>query len=133
MTEQSLDIQNKKEIEEKGEKTVPGKYYVPYTDIYETADKLVVVMEVPGVERKDIDIRLEKSELTVDARVDFGKYKRYKPVYTEYNVGHFTRSFALSSEINKERIGATLKDGVLTLDLPKIKEAAARKIEIAGT
>jgi len=53
-----------------------------------------------------------------------------EPVYTEYNVGHYTRSFALSNKIEQGRISADLADGVLTLTLPKTKEAQSRRISI---
>jgi len=130
MIAQDLTVQEKKELETNQEKTVPGRYYVPYTDIYETPTALVVIMEMPGVEKKSIDVKLEKNELTVEGQVDFDKYAGFKPVYTEYNVGHFSRSFRLSSMVNKDRIEAKIEDGVLTLTLPKAEEATARKIKV---
>jgi HSP20 family protein len=66
----------------------------------------------------------------VDGRIDFSKYEGMEPVYTEYNVGHYTRSLSLSDKIDQERISAQLEDGVLTLALPKAKEAQARRISI---
>lgn len=126
----TLEVQQKKELQEKEEKTVPGRFYVPYTDIYETDKALVVVMEMPGVDKKDIDIKLEKNEISIEGRIDFNKYEGYKPTYTEYNVGHFSRSFRLSSEIDQGAIEANVENGVLTLNLPKIPEAAPRKIQI---
>lgn len=127
---QNLDPIGKKELDTKQEKTVPGKHYLPFTDIFETPDALVVVMEMPGVERDDLEIRVEKDVLTVEGRINFKKYENLQPVYTEYNVGHYTRSFSLSSEIDQERIAARLVDGVLTLQLPKAREAAPRRIPI---
>ncbi len=126
----TLEVQQKKELQEKEEKTVPGRFYVPYTDIYETDQALVVVMEMPGVDKKDIDIKLEKNEISIEGRVDFSIYENYKPTYTEYNVGHFARSFRLSSEIDQSAIDANVADGVLTLNLPKVPEASPRKIQI---
>jgi len=114
----------------KDEKTVSGRYYVPYADIYETDEALRVVMEIPGVERKDVNVSLENDVLRVDARIDFSKYDGMEPVYTEYNVGHYTRSFTLSNKIDQENISAQLEDGVLTLTLPKIAKARARQIQI---
>ncbi len=131
MAERDLEVQAKRELEPEKEKTVPGKYYVPYTDIYENSDALVVVMEMPGVEKKDISVNLEKNELTIEGHIDFEKYKNLKPVYTEYNVGHFSRSFRLSSEIDQERIEANVANGVLSLRLPKVEESQPKKIKIA--
>ena len=126
----SLQVQEKRELVSKGEKTVPARYYVPDTDIYETEDALEVVMEVPGVDRKDIDIRLEEDVLRVEARIDTAKYEGMEPLYTEYNVGHFARRFALSHMIDQQQIGAALSDGVLTLTLKKVQQAKPRRIEI---
>jgi len=126
-----MAVREKKELVAKEEKTVPGRYYVPYADIYETDDALAVVMEMPGVEKKDLDVNVEKDVLEVDGRIDFSKYKDMEPVYAEYNVGHYARSFALGSAIDQEKIGASLEDGVLILTLPKAKHAQPRKIAIA--
>ena len=127
---QALQVQEKKELVSKGEKTVPARYYVPSTDIFETDDALRVVMEVPGVDRKDIDIKVEEDILKVEARIDPSKYEGMEPLYTEYNVGHFARSFALSHKIDQQQIAATLVDGILTLMLKKVQETQPRRIEI---
>ena len=127
---QSLEVQEKKELVSKEEKTVPARYYVPNSDIYETEDALTVVMEVPGVEKKDIDVHLENDVLRVEGRIDFGKYEGLEPLYTEYNVGHFARTFTLSSKIDQQQISAQLKDCVITLTLKKAHEAAPRRIAI---
>ena len=87
-------------------------------------------MEVPGVEKKDLNVALENGVLRVDAQIDFAKYEDVEPVYTEYNGGHYTRSFTLSNKIDQERISAQLDDGVLTLTLPKAKETQPRRISI---
>ncbi len=127
----ALEVQEKKELVGKEEKTVPARYYIPNTDIFESDDALTVVMEMPGVERKDIDIRLEGDVLRVEGRIDFTKYDEMEPVYTEYNVGHYARAFTLSDKIDQEKISAELDDGVLTLTLQKAKEAMPRRIAIS--
>jgi HSP20 family protein len=66
----------------------------------------------------------------VDGQIDFSKYDGMEPVYTEYNIGHYTRSFALSKKIDQDGIDAQLEDGVLTLTLPKAAEARVRRIAI---
>jgi len=128
---QELEVQQKKELVSKEEKTTPARYYVPNTDIYETADALTVVMEMPGVEKKDIDVRLENDALHVEGRLDFGKYEGLEPLYTEYNIGHFARAFSLSSKIDQQQISAQHEDGVLTLTLKKVREAAPRQITVS--
>lgn len=129
-SDKELESSQKKELSTKEEKTKPGKYYVPNTDIYETDGTLVVVMDMPGVEKKNVDIKLEKNVLSVEGQVDLSKYDNLEPVYTEYNVGHFTRSFSVSSEIDSAKISAKMENGVLTLTLPKAKEAAPRRIDV---
>jgi HSP20 family protein len=111
---QELAVREKKELASKEERTVPGRFYVPYTDVYETEEALTVVMEMPGVDRKDVEVELKDDVLRVEGRIDFAKYEGMEPVYTEYNVGHWTRSFALSDKVDRERIAAQLEDGVLT-------------------
>lgn len=127
----ALEVQEKKELVGKEEKTVPARYYIANTDIFETDDALTLVMEMPGVERKDVDIRLENDVLRVEGRIDFSKYEGLEPVYTEYNVGPYARAFTLSNKIDQDKIGAELNDGVLTLTLKKAKEAVPRQIAIS--
>ena len=127
---QSMEVQETKELVAQGEKTVPARYYLPNTDIHETDEALTVVMEIPGVEKQNVDVNLENDVLRVEARIDFGKYDGLEPVYTEYSVGHFARSFTLSSKIDQREISAQLDGGVLTLTLKKAREALPRRIEI---
>ena len=127
---QDLAVRDKRELETKEEKTVPGRHYIPYADIYETDEALTVVMEMPGVEKKDVTIALENGILRIGGQIDFSKYEGMDPVYTEYNVGHYARSFTLSNKIDQGQISAQLDDGVLTLTLPKTKEMQPRKIQI---
>ena len=125
-----LAVQQKKELTTKEEKTVPARYYVPTTDIFETEAALTIVMEVPGVEKKDVDVQLENDVLRVEGKIDFAKYEGLEPVYSEYNVGHYARAFTLSDKIDRDGISADLNDGVLTLTLRKAKAALPRRIEI---
>ena len=127
---QSLEVQQKKEVVSKEEKTVPARYYVPATDIYETEEALTVVMEIPGVEKKDVDINLENDALRVEAKIDPAKYDGMEPLYTEYNVGHYSRSFTVGSGVDRDKISAQLNDGVLTLTLQKAEAARPKRIEI---
>jgi len=127
---QELSVQQKKELTPKEEKTVPARYYIPSTDIYETDEALTLVMEVPGVEKKDVTVQLENDVLRVEGRIDFSKYEGLEPVYAEYNVGHYARAFTLSDTIDQDGISAELADGVLTLTLKKAKAALPRRIAI---
>jgi len=130
-TGQELQVQEKRALERKDEATAPVRAYVPLTDIYEMEDALIVVMEMPGVEKDQLEISLEHDVLSVSGRIDIGKYENLQPVYTEYNVGHFRRTFDVSSSrIDRDRISAEVNDGVLTLRLPKAEAAKMRRIAI---
>jgi HSP20 family protein len=127
---QELAVREKQELANKEEKTIPGRYFVPQADIFETDDALTVIMEMPGVEKKNVSIALENDIVRVEGQIDFGQYQGMEPVYTEYNVGHYARGFTLSSKIDRDNISAQLDDGVLTLTLPKVKESVPRRIAV---
>ena len=127
---QELSVQQKKELSSKEETTVPARYFVPETDIYETEQALTLMMEMPGVEKKDVAVTLENGVLHVEGRIDFKKYEDLEPVYSEYNVGHYARRFNLSDKIDQDGINAELADGVLKLTLNKSKAALPRRITI---
>jgi len=128
---QQLEMQQKRELEKKDEPTMPARTFVPNTDIFETDEGLTVVMEMPGVEKEHTDVTVEDNVLSVSGRIDFSKYEKLQPVYTEYNIGYFRRSFSLApNSIDEHKIGAEMKDGVLTLTLPKAERVKPRKIEL---
>jgi HSP20 family molecular chaperone IbpA len=131
MSPQELQVQQKREVDKKQESTVPARSFVPTADIYEAENALTVVLEMPGVNKGNIDIHVEAGVLTIEGRLDFSKYEGMQPVYTEYNIGHYRRSFSLSNKIDQSQIGAEMKDGVLTITLPKAEQAKPRKITIA--
>jgi HSP20 family protein len=68
--------------------------------------------------------------LTIEGRIDFNKYEGLQPVYSEYNIGPFRRSFRISNRIDQDKIKAEMRDGVITLTLPKAEEAKPRRIEV---
>jgi HSP20 family protein len=129
-TKQELQVQQKRELENKEESTIPARVFLPIADIYETNDALNVVLEVPGVDKNSVDIRVEDGVLKIEGQLDFSKYQGLQPLYTEYNVGHYSRSFRLSSKIDQNKIAAELNDGVLSLVLPKVEEAKPRTIQV---
>ena len=129
---QDLQVQEKRELQKKDETTIPARTFVPTTDIFETNDALKVVMEMPGVDKANLDVNVENDVLIVSGRIDLSKYEKLQAVYTEYNIGHYRRTFDLSSSrINQDRIAAEMKDGVLTLTLPKVEQAKPRRISVA--
>jgi HSP20 family protein len=127
---QELQVQQKRELEKKEEGTIPARIFLPAADIYESEDALTVVLEMPGVDKGNVDVRIEDGVLNVEGRLDFSKYQNLLPIYTEYNIGHYARSFRLSSKIDSTKIGAEMNDGVLSLVLPKVEEAKPRTIQV---
>jgi len=131
MSPQELQVQHKREVDKKQESTAPARAFVPATDIYETEAALTIVMEMPGSSKDDLDVSVEDGILYVDGKVGFDKYEGLQPVYTEYNIGHYRRTFALSNKIDQGKISAEMKDGVLTLVLPKSEEAKPRRVAVS--
>ena len=131
MAEQTMELE-KQEVTttEDTERTRDTRCFIPRSDIYELDDQIVIVADVPGVDEKSIEITLDKNILTIDAQVDPMIPKGYTLSLAEYEVGDFQRSFRLSNEIDRAKIQAKVKDGVLRLYLPKAKEALARKISV---
>ena len=131
MTDQELQVQQKREVERDQESTSSGTNFLPVTDIFETPEALRVVLEMPGVGKNSVEVRVENNVLTIMGRIDFSNYEGLQPLYTEYNIGHYSRSFRLSNEIEQEGIKAELKDGVITLVLPKAERAKPRRINVS--
>jgi HSP20 family protein len=128
--QKELQVQQKRELEKKEETTIPARVFLPTAYIYETEDALNVVLETPGLEKNNVDASVENGVLKVEGRLDFSKYQGLQPLYTEYKVGHYSRTFRLSSKIDHNRIGAELRDGVLILTLPKVEEAKPITIQV---
>jgi HSP20 family protein len=131
MSPQELQLQEKREVEKQEEQTTPARTFLATADIFETGSALTVVLEMPGVNKDAVDISIKDDVLTVSGRLDFSKYEGLQPIYTEYNIGNYRRSFALSNKIDQDKISAEIRDGVLTLILPKAEEAKPRRIEIS--
>jgi HSP20 family protein len=129
-SQQELQVQQKREVEKKQESTIPTRAFVPIADIFETEQALSVILEMPGVEKENVDISVENDTLTIQGRIDYSKYEGLQPVYTEYNVGHYVRTFQISSKIEQGQISAELKDGVMKLVLPKAEKAKPRRIKV---
>jgi HSP20 family protein len=112
------------------EPTSSRPVFVPPSDIYETRDNIVVLAEMPGVAPDGVDITLERRVLTIRGRGAGNEPAGYQRVYNEYADGDYERVFTLSENIDRDRIEATLKDGVLHLVLPKAETAKPRRIEL---
>jgi HSP20 family protein len=132
MAEKTMGIE-KQEVTtttEDTERTRDCRCFIPRSDIYELDDQMVIVADVPGVDEKSINVTLEKNILTINALVDPVLPQGYSLSFAEYEMGDYQRSFRLSEEIDRQKIRASVKDGVLRLYLPKAKEAIMRKISV---
>ena len=130
-TNQEVQVQQKREVEKERESTIPARRYLPVTDIFETDQALTVTLEMPGVDKNSVDVRVENDVLSIEGQVNLSKYQGLAPLYIEYNVGHYARSFQLSSKIEQDGITAEFKDGIMTVMLPKAEKAKPRRVAVS--
>ncbi len=109
---------------------VPTVLHTPPIDIHEGPDGLVLEADLPGVSEGQLSIQLEDNVLSLHARVDAPAPEGARVLHEEYRPGDFYRSFILSDEVERSKISAELKNGVLKLTLPKAERAKTRRIEI---
>lgn len=112
------------------ERTRSGKVFTPLVDIYENNDEMVVMADMPGVDEKTIDITLEQHVLTIEGQVKPYIPEGFNLSYWEYEIGDYRRSFTLTDTIDRDKIEASYKNGVLMLKLPKVEPAKPRKITV---
>ncbi len=110
----------------------PVATFRPEIDIRETPEAYIVVADVPGATAEAVDITLDQGVLTFRATVPTREPAGARRVVREYGVGHYERSFRIGEGVDTDKIGAEVKDGVLTLTLPKAETTRARKIQVAG-
>jgi len=129
--EKPLDVQKQEILTgEETERTRECACYVPRTDILETDLEIILLADMPGVGSMNLDITLEKNVLTIIGNNDMQMPQGYSLEYQEYEPGDYQRRFTLSEEIDREKIGATMKNGVLRLTLPKSGPAKTKKIDV---
>lgn len=102
---------------------------VPEVDIYEKDDVIYLIADMPGVKKDGLEITLEKNVLTIEGRSSYTRPEGYGCVYSEFRDGVYRRSFTLNDEIDRDKIEAHLKDGVLQLTL-KRSVPSKTKIEV---
>ena len=106
--------------------------WTPGVDIVENENELVLKADVPGIELKDIDIRMENGTLTIKGERKFEKEEKAASYHrVERSYGTFARTFALPDSVDAEKVGAAYKDGVLTVTLPKKEVAKPRSIKVS--
>jgi len=115
-----------------GDSPLTTASFVPAVDIYEDPKKVVLKLEVPGIEEKDLDVRVENNTLTVKGERKFEKEEKEENFHRiERRYGSFYRAFTLPSTVDTEHIGASYNAGVLKLELTKKAEAQPKQIKIS--
>ena len=105
--------------------------WAPAVDIYETENELVLKADLPDVDLKDIDVRVEDQTLTIAGERKFEREESVKGYHRiERNYGSFVRSFSLPNTFDTEHVGAEFKNGVLSVTLPKKEAAKPRQVKV---
>lgn len=103
---------------------------IPPVDISEDDSGITLIADLPGASRETLSLDVDGDTLTIEAPIALEESDELKAVYAEVRSGRYRRSFTLSRELDSSHIDATLKDGVLTLRLPKLEQARPRRIEV---
>jgi HSP20 family protein len=130
--DENTNLMGMKQTSEKESRESNRRVYSPRTDIINKADHILIIADVPGADDKSVNISLEKNILTIEANPQTETMDGFTMHISEYGMGDFRRQFALSDQIDREKIEAVVRDGVLRLKLPKIGPAQAQKIKITA-
>lgn len=102
---------------------------IPPTDIYENSDSYVILMEMPGIDKSTLSVKIDDDRLIVEAStVEVGK--EWKAIDVEFELGNYHREFRIGNKVNKENIEATYNEGILTITLHKAENFKPRQIEV---
>lgn len=112
------------------ERTRPRRIYTPTVDIVEMKDAIELTADMPGVDEASVELTLEKNVLTIYGKVEADIPENHRLVASEYGVGDYQRVFTLSDEVDREKIEASVRNGVLRIVLPKAAVAQTRKIAV---
>jgi HSP20 family protein len=129
MTEKDLQAKEKVELQTAAESTRDVPSFVPAVDIYESPEAITLVADMPGVGPENVLIDVHDNQLTLRGTVSMEGEKE-RLLLQEYGVGDYVREFTLGKAIDQSKIEATMKNGVLTLTLPKAEAIKPRKINV---
>ena len=127
---QSSELQTRDKQAVERERTRPGPSFRPDVDIVERPEEFLVYADLPGVDDRHVEVRLEDGVLSIEAELASGPDPAWTPLYQEYRLGGWQREFRLSEAIDSERIHATMRDGVLEVRLPKSERHRPRQIPV---
>ena len=105
-----------------------ARYEIPPVDIYENETGLIVLVDLPGVHREGVSVRVDDDVLTIMGKTTITH--RGEPIYNEFIMRDYFRQFHLNEEVDQEKIHAELKHGVLKLELPRVKKTPPRQIDV---
>jgi HSP20 family protein len=133
MTEQtteSKDVTNREpgEVQKRGAET----WLRPAVDVFEDAEGITLLADMPGVSKERLGLEVDKGSLTVEGEARLEMPEGMEALYADVRSTRYRRSFALSNELDVEAIEAKLKDGILRVHIPKRAEVRPRKIEVRG-
>ena len=128
--EQELQSPEKRELATRAEQTQEGPVFQPAVDIFEKADSLTLLADMPGVKPDQLSIDLRDDVLTIRGNLDAPEGEKEADVLREFAWGAYYRQFTLAESIDQSKIEARLSDGVLRLELPKVEKAKPRQIAV---
>ncbi|MGD0819134.1 MAG: Hsp20/alpha crystallin family protein [Desulfomonilia bacterium] len=112
------------------ERTKDRLTYNPAVDILEDADNLYIYADMPGADDKSVNVSLENDVLTIEAQAQDVSFDKHDVTYAEYGVGDYYRAFTLNETVDRDKIEARMKNGVLNIVLPKAEAVKPRSIPI---
>ncbi len=126
-----LEVTEKREVDTSVHQELrSGNWFVPAADVYETSEKVVLVMDMPGVCSECAHVNIVDDELIVTGHVTHGEDEDDYVLYREYDVGHYHRHFGLPEAIDRNQIEAIMADGTLTVAMSKLEEVKPRRIPV---
>lgn len=114
-----------------GRQTQLSNGWTPALDVYQNADNVVAMLELPGMRKEEIEISLQDGTLTIAGERKSGTGESDKAERTERFVGKFRRTITPPTQVDAGNVSASYKDGILTITLPKAEEAKPKKIEVS--
>jgi len=130
MSANEMKVQQKKEVEHRGEATKSEKYYIPAVDIFESDKEVTVIAEMPGVTAAGIAVTLEDDVLTIRGHREDMQAAGGRALLMEYEPGNYQRRFTVAETIDQAGIRASVNNGMLRVVLPKAEPAKPRKIDV---
>ncbi len=106
------------------------RHYRPNVDIFDRADEIVILADLPGASQETIQVDYEEGELSIEARVEPRQDTEARFLVREYGTGDFRRTFRVSEVVDAEQISASYSEGVLTVHLPKVQAAKPHRVAI---